>query len=72
MEHSTHYSVLGVFKVYFHKDKLGITEGYHETVVEITICSAWQKREQISLDLPVIGLNDKMQNNFFLLVGKVR
>lgn len=51
---------------------LGITEGYHETVVEITVCSAWQEREQVSLDLPVIGLNDKMQNNFFLLVGKVR
>lgn len=70
MEHSTHNSLLAVFK--FFRDKLGITEGYWEAVAESTICSVQQKREQASLDLPLIGYSDKVQNNFFLLVGEVR
>ncbi|KAK2533239.1 hypothetical protein Q9966_007750 [Columba livia] len=66
MESSTHNRVLGVFKGYFHEDKIGIADGYHETAVQSTIGSAQQKRQQTSL---VIGCNDKMQSNFFLLVG---
>lgn len=69
MESSTHNRVLGVFKGYFHEDKIGIADGYHETAVQSTIGSAQQKRQQTSL---VIGCNDKMQSNFFLLVGELR